>query len=119
MVKRWQPWLTGVLLAGLLAVIGAHAYIGSFSRMMADTYCYAANVGTYGLLGAQRIWYTGWTGRYAFNFAESLTGRLGPGIVPLLPAAVLLAWLLALGVAIWLFGLSSAARAPRPGWRRC
>src|SRR6266542_1661684 len=111
MAKRWQSWLTALLIVCCLSVVVAHAYVGSFNRVMADTYCYAVNARTYGLVGAQRIWYSDWTGRYSFSLAESLTGLGGPRLMPFLAPAVLLVWLIALVGAIKLFDLSS-------GWYR-
>ena len=96
MSKRWSNGAIGALAACYLSVILAHAYLGSFSRFMADTYCYAADVASFGLLRAQQIWYTGYTGRFAFNLGESLTGWIGPHLPPILPALILLLWSTAL-----------------------
>jgi|SRR5579859_1466751 len=105
MSGRWQIWTTGVLAACFLSVVLAHAYVGSFSRFMADTYCYAADVTRYGFIGAQQVWYNAWTGRFAFSLGESLTGWIGPRLAPVLPALVLLLWIGALGSIVVQFHL--------------
>jgi len=52
--------LTDRLLAGsFILALMAYAYLGSFSRYMADDYTMARMVKTHGLLGAQVSWYLG------------------------------------------------------------
>ena len=107
MIRQWSTWALGVLAACCSAVLLAHAYVGSSSRFMADTYCYAASAKDYGLLVAQRLWYQNWTGRYSFNLAESLVGLGGPRLAPLLPSLVLLLWAAALIAALIQLKLAS------------
>src|SRR5258708_3533609 len=111
MDKRWSAWAIGLLAACFLSVVIAHAYVGTFSRFMADTYCYAANVSSYGFLGAQQVWYNTWTGRFAFSLGESLTGWIGPRLAPVLPPLVLLLWLGALVSIVVQFRLFSGRLA--------
>src|ERR1041385_9185452 len=71
--------LTDRLLAGafILALV-AHAYLGSFSRYMADDYTMSTMARARGLFSAQVYWYLHWTGRFSFNFVASLLGLIGP-----------------------------------------
>ena len=93
--------LTDRLLAGsfILAVM-AYAYLGWFSRYMADDYTIARMVKTHGLIGAQVSWYLGWTGRFSFSFVASLLGLIGPATTRVLPALLLTAWIAATAWAI-------------------
>jgi hypothetical protein len=94
-------------LAALLlgAPLLAHAYVGLFTRYMADDYCTAAMLRQAGLLGMQRALYVGWSGRFSFTLAAGLVETLGAGVVPYLPAVMLAAWLAALVWAASQFGL--------------
>jgi hypothetical protein len=96
MLRYW--WIAAVvILAGcLLLALFAHGYVGSFSRFMADNYCFASRVQANGILKAQQIWYNSWTGRFSFNFAESLGGWLGAHAVSYLPPFSLALWLVVL-----------------------
>jgi hypothetical protein len=94
-----------VIFAILFGVaIFAHAYIGLFTRYMADDYCTAAAVHHDGLLGLQKSFYLGWSGRFSFNFAIAILALQGPRIVPVLPAAALCLMLVVLTWTISCFG---------------
>lgn len=82
----------GALLLPLLAYAG----VGAFSRYTADDYCWAAILRMEGFVQAQAHWYTVYSPRYAFTFLVNLVELVGPGIVPLLPAAAIVGWLAAL-----------------------
>src|ERR671917_175383 len=84
----------------------AHAYVGLFTRYMADDYCTAAALRQAGLLAMQKALYVGWSGRFSFTLAAGLVETLGAGVVPYLPALVLAAWVAALVWAASQFGLS-------------
>src|SRR5215216_8067524 len=93
--------LTDRLLAGsFMLALMAHAYIGFFSRYMADDYTMSRMVKTHGLLGAQADWYFGWTGRFSFSFVASLLGLIGPATTRVIPALLLTAWIAATAWAI-------------------
>jgi hypothetical protein len=97
-----------VAFAALLlgAPLLAHAYMGLFTRYMADDYCTAAMLRQAGLLGMQRALYVGWSGRFSFTLAVALVETFGAGVAAYLPALVLAAWLAALVWAASQFGLS-------------
>ena len=56
----------------------AHAYVGSFSRFVADDFSSAALTVEKGILGATRDWYVNWSGRFSASFFDSLAGYTGP-----------------------------------------
>ena len=70
----------------------AYAYLGSYSRYMADDFTALGPVQQHGLLAAQLTWYRGWTGRFAFSFLYSIVAMLGPATPRYLPALLLLLW---------------------------
>lgn len=90
----------------------AHAYIGLFTRYMADDYCTAAAVQTEGLLNSQKSLYVGWSGRFSFNFSIGLLTLLGHQIVPFLPAVALGLLLVVLTWTIYRFGSNFSWRRP-------
>ena len=100
--------LTDVFLVIFAILFGvalfAHAYVGLFTRYMADDYCTAAAVHHGGLLGLQKDFYLGWSGRFSFNFAIGILALLGHQIVPFLPAAALGLMLVILTWTIFRFG---------------
>src|SRR5260221_14491576 len=75
-----------------------YAWIGSFSRYTADDYCWAGVLRTEGFFGAQVLWYTAYSPRYAFTFLVNLVELAGPAIVPALPALAIVVWV---GVLTW------------------
>jgi hypothetical protein len=81
----------------LLILISAslllYAYLGTFTRYMADDYCTAAALKTRGFWNAQTYWWQNWSGRYSFTFLVSLVELLGLGIVRILPALMMFLWL--------------------------
>jgi len=58
--------------------LSAHAYIGWFSRFVADDFSSATLAVNKGLLGATWDWYVNWSGRFTASFFDSLFGYLGP-----------------------------------------
>ena len=70
----------------------AHAYLGQYTRPMADDFCMAAVSQAEGFLASLRFWYFGWSGRFSHLSLVGVTDLLGFGAVPALPALVLAAW---------------------------
>ena len=80
----------------MLAALAVYAYLGIFTRYMADDYCSLSTLRQAGFWGAQVQWWQDWSGRYSFSFLITLVELLGVGIVPILPA---------LAIALWLFSM--------------
>jgi hypothetical protein len=99
-VLRTSP--THVLLAILLLLfpLGTYAYIGQFSRYLADDYCTASTLRHLGFFGSQIDWYNNWSGRFSFTFLINATQAIGAGITPLLPLLLLIIWLIVLTLTI-------------------
>jgi hypothetical protein len=97
----------GIALAGL-------AYLGGYTRFMADDYCSAYYAIRFGLLRSIWYWYINWSGRYtAFAFDWlTLTKTLGPYGAHLIPPLAIAIWLIATSAAVYIslkaIGLRSA-----------
>lgn len=83
---------------GLLIPLLTYAYVGRFTRYIADDYCSAGLLAQRGFWGAQTWWYQKWSGRFASNAAIGAVEMVGPRAVPLLPAIFLFLWL---GLTAW------------------
>ena len=70
-----------------------HAYLGTFSRYLADDYCTTGTLRELGFFASQLRWYRTWSGRFSFTFAVNLVEVIGTWIVPFLTALVLTVWL--------------------------
>ncbi|NPV57160.1 MAG: hypothetical protein HPY76_10885 [Anaerolineae bacterium] len=79
----------GVVALALTAAIFTHAYLGSYTRYIADDYCTAGKLTQAGFGEAQVFWYQEWSGRYAFTFFITLIELIGPGALPYLPGILL------------------------------
>ena len=96
-------WGAGLIAVASTAVLAVHAYLGSYSRFMADDYCSAAESLKFGILRAAWFWYRTWTGRFSANILDAIFGALGPGLTPVVTSIVLLAWLAVLSAVLLLF----------------
>jgi hypothetical protein len=94
--NRWARLLFYILLLAMLSSLALYAYLGTFTRYMADDYCSAAALKTEGFWGAQAYWWQNWSGRYSFSFVVSLVELLGLKIVPILPGGAIALWLFSL-----------------------
>lgn len=96
--KQWLDFALYAVLIIVLAALALYAYLGSFTRYMADDYCTAAVLKEGGIWRAQSYWWNNWSGRYSFTFLVSLVELLGLRIVPILPGLFILLWLVS---AVW------------------
>ena len=97
----------------MLALI-AYAYLGTYSRYMADDFSALRPVQSHGFLGAQITWYQSWTGRFSFSLLNSLFALLGPAMPRFTPGLLLTFWFAA---AVWasyqIYSLSGSITRPR------
>jgi hypothetical protein len=84
--------------ASVVLALIAYAYLGSYSRYMADDYSALRPIQSHGFLGAQMKWYQAWTGRFSYTFLNSLAALLGPSMPRFTPALLLTFWFAA---AVW------------------
>jgi hypothetical protein len=102
-----------VLVACFLAPLVAHAYLSSFSRFMADEYCFAAAAKSKGIFPAAHHWYATWTGRFSADLVDSAMGFVGPCVTPYGTPSILTAWLLVLIIVVYQF---TCSRNPGRFW---
>ena len=74
-----------VLGCGLLGL----AWLGTYSRYVADDFCTTAALHRIGFLQSQLYWYKSWSGRFAFTFVITALESIGPYVARVLPAAVI------------------------------
>ena len=89
---QWTKLLFYAVLLFMLSSLVLYAYLGTFTRYMADDYCSAAALKDNGFWGAQIHWWQAWSGRYSFTFIISIAELFGLGIVPILPTLILSFW---------------------------
>src|SRR6185369_12254824 len=95
--RRIFFWL---LLALFCAPLLIHAYLGSYSRFIADDFCSSAVARSQGIFRGSLYWYINWNGRYSANLLDSLFGYIGPAATPFATGLVITAWLVMLAIAV-------------------
>ena len=100
MGTNWQKIIGIILLVCLLAPLLAYAYIGTYSRFMADDYGSATIARSKGIIGGVIFWYQTWNGRYSASYLDGLFGSIGPGITPYVPPVVITIWLTVLIIVV-------------------
>jgi hypothetical protein len=70
------------------------AYVGTYSRYLADDYCTAGILRTAGFWGGLLNWYMTWSGRFSFYFFIQLAQLFGPGLTRFATALGLGLWFL-------------------------
>src|SRR5512140_3108459 len=107
-IRPLVGWGAALIAVASSAVLLMHAYLGTYSRFMADDYC-SASVGLrLGVLRAAWFWYRTWTGRYSASVLDATFGTLGPAVTPSVTAIVLVVWLGCLFAAVLLYSRSEA-----------
>jgi Family of unknown function (DUF6056) len=108
--NRFWSSLPIIVLAGI--ALADLAYLGGYTRFMADDYCSAYYATRFGLFRSIWYWYINWSGRYtAFAFDWlTLTKTLGPYGAHLVPPIAIATWLIATIAAVY---ISLKAIAPR------
>lgn len=106
---KFRIWALGLAVAALLPPVLTAAYVGRFSRYLADDFCTLGSLRQLGFWGSQAYWYMHWSGRFSFTFLVNVAEWIGPQIVPILPALglILLSLSLALVFRTWLAGRPS------------
>ena len=93
-MRRQQIFLWAIVFILSLALVGI-AYLGIFTRFLADDFCTAGSVIQLGLGGMLSQWYYNWTGRFSFIIVAGLFGLGGPKLA---------GWLPVFTISLWLFG---------------
>lgn len=83
-------------------VIAMHAYLGSFTRLLADDYCSLYSARTLGVLGTAWLWYRTWAGVYARSLINEILLLIGPYNMWVIVPGVLILWMMASAWMIYL-----------------
>jgi hypothetical protein len=94
-LRRTAAILLGAVIGLGLIFLIVLGYMGSYSRYIADDFCTAGEVSKMGFWPAQQFRYQTWSGRFAFTFTIAGSHLLGPSLTPLMPAIVIILWILA------------------------
>ena len=97
LTDRANHLLPILIVVGLLVPLAGHAWLGSYSRYIADDYCTAGMLQRFGFWGSQAYWYRSWSGRFTFTLLANLTHLAGPWLTRWLPSMAIVLWLLTLG----------------------
>lgn len=109
MSKLQKTWIIFILMIPPGIPITLHAYLGSFTRLIADDYCTFYNTQTLGVLGTAWYWYRTWTGVYARSLINEILIWIGPYNMQMIVPGVLMIWWLATG---WVFYLLLERKNP-------
>lgn len=96
----FYPIFAIVMIAVFLIPLVLYGYIGIFTRYVADDYETAGALARSGFWGAQKYWYTTWSGRVSYFALVTLVEMIGIRAIPFLTAVCLLLWLAGL---YWVF----------------
>lgn len=88
--------ITAFILFSTSIIVGLFAYLGSFSRLMADDFCSIYYVETLGAFRSVWYWYITWHGGFSASFADALLGFFGESGPSLLIPLSILVWVLSL-----------------------
>lgn len=110
MTEKKRFWSSLPIIVFAVLALAGFAYLGNYTRFMADDYCSAYVAQRFGLLRSIWYWYITWSGRYtAFGFDWLiLTRTFGPYGAHLVPPLAIAIWIAANIAAIY-FGLKSMA----------
>lgn len=103
MSERKRFWASLPTITFATLALAGFAYLGNYTRFMADDYCSAYYAERFGLLRSVWYWYITWSGRYtAFIFDWLiLTKILGPYGAHFVPPIAIAAWIAATVAAIY------------------
>ena len=109
MSRQWKFLAIFALFIPSSIVLSLHAYLGSFSRFIADDFCSYYYAKELGVFGSALYWYRTWHGGYSVSFMDSLLVLIGPRGIPFVTPIVILIWIVVTTVAVHLL--------LRKGWR--
>ena len=93
---RWQSLVTIVTSSAALVTL---AVLGTASRYVADDFGFPIAILRHGFWKSQWIWYRTWSGRVSATFASTSLAVIGDWTPAVLPALIILAWVIAAAIA--------------------
>ena len=92
--KKQQTIVLWVAVVALALALAGLAYLGFFTRFMADDFCVAGEAHNLSLGGMLKLWYAEWDGRYTYIVISTLIIAAGPKFAGWMPALTAIVWLL-------------------------
>ena len=87
-------YLKLLILAPIGIVLALYAYIGSFNRLLGDSFCSYTTAERLGLLRSMWFWRISWSGRYTAYAVDWVTMKLfGAEYVPFFIPVILILWI--------------------------
>ncbi len=94
--------ITLIVITVVLALpLFMHIVNGVSSRMLADDYCFAANVQGKGFTGAMNYYFYNWQGTFSSTAVQSAVALSGGWLVPWMPALLVIGWWVGLFLLMW------------------
>lgn len=115
MTKPQKLWLVCTLTIPSVIPIALHAYLGSYTRLIADDYCTIYNARTLGVFGTALFWYRTWAGVFARSLVNEVLLWIGPYQMWIIVPGILLIWLTTTTLAMRLLLRNEFQPAER-GW---
>jgi hypothetical protein len=115
MTKPQRLWLFFALAIPPGIPIILHAYLGSFTRLIADDYCSIYNARALGVFGTALFWYRTWAGVFARSLINQILLWIGPYQMWIIVPGALLIWLVVTTIAIRL-ALKNEFNSGERGW---
>jgi hypothetical protein len=82
-------------------VLGVYAYLGLFTRYLADDYCHTNLIAANGLIGGTLEKYLNTSDRYSTLIIVSFSEWFGPHGISFLPAIMIILWIIGLFWMLW------------------
>lgn len=106
--------ITLVLITVVLAIpLIFHAINGFNSRMLADDYCFAANVMERGFSGSMAYYFYNWQGTFSSTATQSALALGGAELIRWLPATIIVVWWAAMNYLISQLAMMLKFQLPR------
>ena len=106
----WHRAISFSTVAVFMSFLMVQAYLGGYSRWIADDYCSASIAVSKGILGGTLHWYMTWSGRFSASFLDSLMGIIDPRFTSFAPAVSIVIWLFMLSVVFYNLRIISHSR---------
>ncbi|MCC6499537.1 MAG: hypothetical protein IT313_04630 [Anaerolineales bacterium] len=113
--KALKPWLTFIFAIPPGIAVALHAYLGSFTRLLADDYCTVYFANRLGILRTAWYWYLNFAGVFARSVINKILLMVGVDNISVVVPGVLILWIAATAWALFLLLSKEFPSKPR-GW---
>ncbi|HEX2906533.1 MAG TPA: DUF6056 family protein [Phototrophicaceae bacterium] len=114
MTQKLEKYLPYLIVTAILLPLLMMAYVGHYSRYLADDYCVASEALEKGIIESTRYWYNNWSGRYSLFLVLGIISSSGLTLTALLPTLIILLYITSLSWTI--YQIITGFRFPKPVW---